>query len=198
MFVVGVTGGIGSGKTTVTEFFQKLGVPVVDADVIAKQLLAPGELAHNKTLQHFGDGILADDGTIHRAALRTIIFNDHVEKKWMEGLLHPLIQKKAQQELEIPNANYKIYSAALLIENKIYLSVNRVLVVDLPIEEQIKRAAKRDRCSPEKVKKILANQIQREQRLHFADDIIDNSGDEKQTYDQVQALHYQYCEFAAQ
>src|SRR3990167_1529744 len=155
MVVVGLTGGIGSGKTTVAHLFEKLGVPNIDADEIAHRLTRPNEIAYDDIIKHFGVCILNDDKTINRKKLSVIIFENPAEKKWLENLLHPLIRAKMKNAIQKIKSPYCICVIPLLTESSGIDFIDRVLVVDSSPEKQLLRAAKRDQVSAERVQKIM-------------------------------------------
>jgi dephospho-CoA kinase len=198
MFVVGLTGGIGSGKTAATNAFKQLGITIVDADVVAREVVEPGSPALAKIAAHFGDTILLADGQLDRAALRERIFNNADEKKWLEALLHPLIHAETARQLKAANSAYVIYVSPLLIDGGQQQFCQRIVVVDVPEEQQITRTMSRDGNDRALVEKILASQINRQIRLAAASDIIDNSGDLNQLNTQVEQLHLQFLQLAKQ
>lgn len=197
-YIVALTGGIGSGKTTVANEFAKLGVPLVDADVIARQVVEPNTPALISIQQHFGQDVLNHDGTLNRGFLRTVVFSEPKEKAWLNALLHPLIQQETQTQLQQANYPYVLWVIPLLIENKISHLADRVLVVDVTREEQIERTIRRDDTSLEHVINILNAQVSREERLSYADDIITNHTDDTELPNKVAELHKQYLALAAQ
>ena len=197
MFVVGLTGGIGSGKSTVTRSFSTLGINIIDADVIARDVVSVGSQALTEIANHFGPDVLLADGNLDRNKVRDIIFSDPQAKKWLESLLHPKIRKKILDEIELSHSIYTIVSAPLLIETGLDQIVDRVLVVDIPETIQIERTALRDKISNKQVETIILSQVNRETRLQRADDIIDNSGSVEETKAQVEKLHTTYLTFAS-
>ena len=192
MFVVGVTGGIGSGKTSVTNVFQSLDIHVVDADIVAREAVQQNTPALAAIAEHFGNGVLLASGELDRTALRKIIFNNNQEKSWLESLLHPIIRKEIKHQLTAASGVYVILSSPLLIESKQDAMTNRVLVVDAKPETQLERASARDNSSHEEIAKIIDSQMPRDQRLKYADDVIDNNGTNAETTAQVMQLHQQY------
>ena len=195
--IIGLTGGIGSGKTTVANMFAKLGVDIVDADVVAREVVELGTKGLAEIVGHFGESILAADGTLDRAQLRNKVFSDEAAKAWLNQLLHPLIREEIFAQLASAQSNYKILVAPLLIENGLSEHVARVLVVDVTKEQQIERTLKRDRSSPEIINNIIAAQVSREERLSKADDIINNSSPSlSEIEQQVKALHQEYLSLA--
>ena len=173
--VIGVTGGIGSGKSAVTRCFEQLGITVVDADMAARVIVEPGGAALAKIAERFGEGIIMPDGTLDRAALRQRVFSDGAERLWLEQLTHPLIGEEIRRQLAAAVSPYSILSSPLLLETSQKELVNCVLVVDVPEEVQLQRAAQRDANSEEQIRRIMAAQMQREQRLELADIVVDNS-----------------------
>lgn len=197
-YIVALTGGIGSGKTTVANEFAKLGVPLVDADIIARQVVEPNTPALISIQQHFGQNMLNHDGTLNRGFLRSVVFSEPKEKAWLNALLHPLIQQETQKQLQQVNYPYVLWVVPLLIENKISHLADRVLVVDVTREEQIERTIKRDDTNLEHVINILNAQASREERLSYADDIITNHTNNTELPNRVAELHKQYLALAAQ
>ncbi|MBW7983034.1 dephospho-CoA kinase [Enterobacillus tribolii] len=196
-YIVALTGGIGSGKSTVALAFSDLGVPVIDADIIARQVVAAGSPALAQIAARHGAQILNADGTLHRAALREIIFASPAEKTWLNNLLHPLIQQETQHQLSQVTQPYALWVVPLLVENGLTERADRVLVVDLPPDLQLERTLARDGVSRQQAENILAAQATREQRLACADDIIDNSEPAETLAPRVAALHRHYLELAA-
>ncbi|GAB1440626.1 dephospho-CoA kinase [Providencia sp.] len=195
-YIVALTGGIGSGKTTVANEFAKLGVPLVDADVIARQVVEPNTTAFEAIKSHFGEKVILPTGSLDRRKLREIIFSDPDEKKWLNTLLHPLIQQETQRQLQQSKFPYVLWVVPLLIENNIQHLADRILVVDVTREEQIERTLKRDNTSIEQIMSILNAQITREKRLSYADDIITNHANETNLTHKVAMLHNQYLALA--
>lgn len=198
MFVVGVTGGIGSGKTAVTDHFSKQGIEIIDADLAARKVVEPGTTALKTILEHFGKQILLANGELDRAALRTIIFNNSDEKIWLESLLHPLIGEEIMNGLQSARSPYAIFSSPLLFESGQEVICNRVLLVDVPVAVQLARTMQRDDNDEAQVKRIIASQMQREQRLSKADDVITNDQDLSHLYTQLDHMHKQYLQQAQQ
>lgn len=189
--IIGLTGGIGSGKSEVSRRFQLLGITVVDADEIARLVVEPHQPVLAVIEAHFGSQILIN-GRLDRAQLRAIIFSNPEEKMWLENLLHPIINTLTRQQLVQANSPYTILSSPLLLETKQYQLVDRVLVVDAGEDLQISRASSRDKNNLEQIKAIMATQVSRQTRLAKADDIIDNNGDLLTLDQQVYHLHHQY------
>ncbi len=196
MFILGLTGGIGSGKSTVAKAFRDLGIAVVDADIAAREVVAKGSPALKQIADHFGPHILQADGTLDRAKLRRIIFDNSEEKQWLESLLHPLIERHIRKQLTQATSPYVVFESPLLLETRQHELVDRVLVVDVPEKTQITRASARDNNSEEQIRAIMSTQLPRQERLSRADDIIDNSGSAADTAAQAQQLHLKYLEIA--
>ena len=196
-YVIGLTGGIGSGKTAVSDRFKALGITVVDADVASRVVVEPGRPALQAIAEHFGATILLADGQLNRAELRKRIFQDDNERLWLEALLHPLIRQEIKDGLNNASSPYALLVSPLLIESGQSKFTNRVLVVDVPEALQLSRTVARDNNSEEQVKAIMAAQASREQRVRQADDVIVNDGSIAQLHEKVQALHEKYLSLAA-
>ncbi|WP_258807404.1 dephospho-CoA kinase [Pseudidiomarina sp. CB1] len=196
MWVLGVTGGIGSGKTTVTNLFAAHGIEVVDADVIARHILDQGTPALAAVTERYGTEALQVDGSLNRAWLREKIFQQPEEKDWLNALTHPLIREQLLAALQNASSPYVILSAPLLVENNLTRYCDRVLVVDVTEATQRQRTAQRDSVSASQVDQIMQAQATREQRLAAADDIINNDGDKILLAPQVAKLHAQYLRLA--
>ena len=192
-FVIGLTGGIASGKTTVANLFkQQFKIDIVDADIVAREVVEPGTPGLNAIIEHFGTDIVRDDQTLDRAKLREKIFSNPEEKAWVNGLLHPMIREKMIEDLEQVTSDYALLVVPLLIENKLDSLCDRVLVVDVDPQTQISRTVKRDNVSEEQAKAILASQASREQRLALADDVVKNNPDDPDLLLQITDLHEKY------
>lgn len=192
MFVVGLTGGIGSGKTAVSDYFHKLGVDVVDADVVARIVVNPGTPALKKIAQHFGNDLLLSDGSLNRAALRQKVFADPTEKAWLENLLHPLIGQEIDNQLANASSPYVIYVSPLLLESQQNYRCHHILVVDAPVELQVERATARDNNTESMIRRIVKQQMPRAERLQQADDILVNDGDLESLYANIDRLHQKF------
>ena len=191
--IIGLTGGIGSGKTTVSDQLQALGATIVDADIIAREIVAPGSIALNAITQRYGIDILLADGQLNRAKLRGIIFQSETDKEWLNQLTHPLIRKGIEEAISAPCQTYVVLVAPLLLENGLDKLVDRVVVVDATEEQQVQRTSNRDKRDDDEVKAIIASQISRTERLSKADDIIDNSSkDLGAVQNAVKRLHKKY------
>lgn len=191
--IVGLTGGIGSGKSEVSRRFQIRGVNVVDADEMARVVVEPGEPALAEIAQRFGASILNAAGELDRAQLRAIIFSNPEQKHWLESLLHPLITARIRFELGRSDTSpYAILSSPLLLETSQHTLVDRILVIDASEDLQITRASLRDKNNIAQIKAIMATQLSRAARLEKADDVIHNHGDLLELDTQVEYLHHQY------
>jgi dephospho-CoA kinase len=176
--IVGLTGGIGSGKSAVASIFEQLGINVVDTDVIAHELTGPGGIAMPDLIAQFGPGIATPGGALDRAAMRGRVFADPAERKALESILHPMIRKLGDERVAAAQSPYVILMVPLLVESGSYRErVNRIAVVDCPRETQITRVMARNGLRRDEVERILAAQASREERLAAADDVIDNGGD---------------------
>ncbi|GAB7222132.1 dephospho-CoA kinase [Vibrio owensii] len=192
-FVIGLTGGIASGKTTVANLFkQQFKIDIVDADIVAREVVEPGTPGLNAIVEHFGADIVRDDQTLDRAKLREKIFSNPEEKAWLNGLLHPMIREKMIEDLEQVTSDYALLVVPLLVENKLDSLCDRVLVVDVDPQTQISRTVKRDNVSEEQANAILASQASREQRLALADDVVKNNPDDPDLLLQITDLHEKY------
>lgn len=198
VYTVAITGGIGSGKTTVANRFAQLGIAIVDADIIARNVVEPEKPALKSIVQRFGPTMLLPDGTLNRRELRERIFADPQEKAWLNALLHPLIHQETQDEMARATSDYVLWVVPLLVENHLHLKADRVLVVDVPLETQIMRTMQRDNVSRIHAEQIIAAQASRESRLAVADDVIDNSGRSEAVNAEVKRLHQRYLQLAAQ
>lgn len=196
-YTVALTGGIGSGKSTIAEYFAASGVDIIDADVIAREVVEPGTPALQAIIARYGDAIVNEQGALHRSRLRDIIFATPDEKRWLDALLHPLINARTQQLKAQAVSPYVLWVVPLLVENQLQRQADRVLVVDTDEETQLKRTLQRDNVSLDQAKRILAAQATRQQRLACADDIIDNSGAPENALPQVAQLHQLYLKLAA-
>jgi len=190
--VIGLTGGIGSGKTAVSDLFAKRGIDIIDADVIAREVVLPGTPGLDAIVQRFGQTILQADGTLNRPALRSQVFASDEDKAWLNNLLHPLIREAMLQAIAASRSPYCILSVPLLIENGLDKIVSRVLVVDCPEALQLSRALKRDNSDEATIRSIMKSQATRQQRIDKSDDIIDNSASFADLVPQVEALHQCY------
>ena len=193
--LIGLTGGIGSGKTTVANLFADRGIELIDADIIAREVVAPGSEGLKAIVDHFGQEVLSE-GELDRAALRARVFNHPDELQWLNNLIHPMVRTTMTERGRAASSPYALLVIPLLVENGLQSLVERVLVVDLPEQEQLRRTMSRDSNDRALVEKIMANQASREQRLAAADDRIDNGGDLADLNTQVERLHQHYLTLA--
>ncbi|MGR5296070.1 dephospho-CoA kinase [Vibrio mediterranei] len=198
-FVIGLTGGIASGKTTVANLFHdNFAIDLVDADLVAREVVEVGSAGLDALTQHFGVAILQADGSLNRSALRERIFANEDEKLWVNNLLHPMIRERMQSQLDASISPYTLFVVPLLIENGLQTMTDRVLVVDVCEETQIYRTMTRDGVPESQVRSILKAQVDRETRLLHADDVIDNNTDNAQLLSQVTELHQKYLALCEQ
>ncbi|MDJ0917242.1 MAG: dephospho-CoA kinase [Woeseiaceae bacterium] len=191
-FRVGLTGGIASGKSTVADHFAALGVPVIDTDVIAREVVEPGQPALKDIAEAFGDGVINEDGALDRAALRELIFAVDDARKLLEAILHPVIREETVRQANNAGGDYQVIVVPLLTESPLKLFVDRVLVVDCNKETQVRRLMSRDGETRESAERILSAQASREERLEIADDVIRNQGEIDELAEQVAEMHAQY------
>lgn len=197
MLKIGLTGGIGSGKSTVARLFSDLSTPIIDADIIAQQLVEPGKPALKTIANHFGEKILLSSGALDRNQLREIIFTDLEQKKNLEAILHPPIYTEIESLVHQLDSPYCIISIPLLIETGMENFVDRILVIDCPVEVQILRVKNRDQLTDSRINSIISSQASRKQRLSAANDIIDNSNGTQVLAEQVKKLHNLYTLLAS-
>ncbi|GHC30516.1 dephospho-CoA kinase [Aidingimonas halophila] len=192
---IGVTGGIASGKSTVARAFAAHGIPWVDADDVAREIVEPGEPALAEIAAHFGERILQPDGRLDRRALREIVFNDSEERRWLESVTHPRIRERLSEHLDAMArgpAPYHLLVSPLLLESSQHEMVDRIVIVDIPEALQIQRTVERDGVDEDQARAIIAAQMPRAERRKRADDIIDNSGDDEALARQVADLDRRY------
>ncbi len=192
MYKVGLTGGIGSGKSVVADLFKQLSVPVIDADVIAHALVAPKQIALQRIIDVFGVEVLTATGELNRAILREIIFNDPVKKTLLEQIMHPLIYAEIDAQVSTLQAPYVMIAIPLLIETKMQSFVQHILVVDCPVALQIQRVKSRDKLNDSQIMAIINSQVSRAERLSQADSIIDNTQSLAGLEQQVHRLHAKF------
>lgn len=195
---IGLTGGIASGKSTVAGMFADLGVPVIDTDVIAREMVRPGEPALAEIREAFGAGVIAADGTLDRPAMRAIVFGDDTARRRLESILHPRIGRATREQADAAGGVYQVIVVPLLVESSLRAFVDRVLVVDCDEETQVARLLARDAESEDQARRMLAAQSSRAERLEIADDVVSNDGDLDHTREQVLALHRRYLREAAE
>lgn len=186
--IIGLTGGIGSGKSLVAGRFAELGITVVNADTVAREVVAKDEPALDAIRAHFGEDIVLPSGELDRRKLRGIIFNDPSQKKWLEELLHPIIRLRIIDQLRAATSPYAILESPLLLETDQHLLVEKIIVVNVDEATQIARASARDGADVAQIKNIIASQMPRAEKLQKADFVIDNSGSKESTFLQVETL----------
>ena len=191
-WILGLTGGIGSGKSAAAQHFIELGVHLVDADHAARWVVEPGRPALAQIAEHFGEQVLASDGSLDRTALRQLVFADEAQRRWLEALLHPLIATEIEQYLARAESPYAILVSPLLVESGQRRMTQRVLVVDAPEALQVQRSMARDNSSEAQIRAILKAQSSREERLRHADDVICNDRDLAALQGEVERLHHFY------
>jgi len=197
MYRVGLTGGIASGKTTVANLFAALGIPVIDTDVIARQVVEPGESALAAVVHAFGQQVLGADGRLDRPRMREQIFGDAQARQQLEAILHPAIRAEMERQSRAAGGPYQVLVIPLLVEGGRREHLDRVLVVDVPETTQIERLVRRDGVPREQAEAALRSQASREARLAFADDVIENTADLVALESRVVRLHEEYLHFAA-
>lgn len=191
-WILGVSGGIGSGKTAATDYFQTLGICVVDADVVAREVVRPGESVLVAIAAHFGAHILQADGNLNRAALREIVFSDSAQRHVLEAITHPAIQQRLQQQCAAAQSPYAILASPLLWESGQVSLTQRSLLIDVSETTQLARASHRDGVSEAQIRAIMTAQWTRKQRLAAADDCISNEGSLAELHERIDALHQTY------
>ena len=191
-WILGLTGGIGSGKSAAAQRFVELGVHLVDADQAARWVVEPGRPALASLVERFGSELLLEDGQLNRGALRELIFADPAQRLWVEQLLHPLIGQEIFSYLAKAESPYAVFVSPLMIESGQYKKVQRLLVIDAPEALQVQRTLARDQTSPEQVQAILKAQTSREERLRHADDVVVNDRDLAGLHEQIDRLHHFY------
>lgn len=196
MLVIGLTGGIGSGKTAVSDAFARLGVPVIDTDLLAREVVRPGQPALAEIVSAFGSACLDGSGNLDRRYLRQEIFASPQRRERLEAILHPRIFQAVRERLASLQAPYCLVVIPLLAETRAADLIDRILVVDAPESEQIRRVMARDGVDEEQARRALQAQARRAQRLEIADDVLDNSGDLAELESQVAALHQRYLGLA--
>jgi len=197
MLIIGLTGGIGSGKSTVAGYFAQHGIPVIDADQLTRELVVPGSPALNEIINVFGSNILLPDGSLDRHQLRRRVFADPDQKRRLEAILHPRVYTELSYRTQALRTPYCIWVVPLLLETGGTALVDRVLVVDAPESLQRQRVLRRSGMDENTLQTILSNQANRAERLSTADDVIENNSDLSQLQQQVTALHHRYLDLAS-
>lgn len=190
--IIGLTGGIASGKTTVANLFAEYNIDIIDADVVAREVVAPNAPALAEISQHFGQSILQRDGSLNRAKLRELVFTNQQHKEWLNALLHPIIRQQVSVQLNNAASPYCLLVAPLLIENNMQAMVDIILVVDSAEQAQLERTITRDNSSEQQVRSIMSAQVSRQKRLSAADDVIKNIGTINDLTNDVKKLHHKY------
>jgi dephospho-CoA kinase len=194
--IIGLTGGIGSGKTAASDYFADQGITIVDADIVAREVVEPGEPAWLAIKARYGADVIQEDQSLNRAWLRQKVFAEPDERKWLEGQTHPRIRDRLIQQLRDATSPYTILVSPLLFESGQNALVKRTLAIDVPVDTQVKRACSRDTNNEEQIRRIIAAQISREDRCSRADDVADNSGTLVQLHAQLEKLHHTYLTMA--
>lgn len=199
-YIVGLTGGIGSGKTTIANLFADLGVPLVDADVVAREVVTKGSPLLSKIVEYFGAQVLTEQGELNRSALRERVFSHDEDKLWLNNLLHPSIRERMKQQLAEQTAPYILFVVPLLIENKLTALCDRILVVDVSPQTQLARSSQRDNNNFEQIQRIMNSQVSQQERLKWANDVINNDAELAQNLPHLQQkvleLHQFYLQQA--
>lgn len=196
MLRIGLTGGIASGKSTVADMFSAYGIPVIDTDEIARDVVTPGSPGLAEVQRQFGAGVIASDGTLDRAALRKVIFENDEQRKVLEAILHPRIREETMRLAAAAGGPYQIIVVPLLVESTLKSFMSRIVVVDCDPQTQLERLLSRDAENVQQAKRIIASQSSREERLAIASDVIVNDGDIAETRRQVDDLHRRFLELA--
>ena len=194
---VGLTGGIASGKSTVADLFAEFGVPIIDTDLIAREVVEPGQPALEEIRAAFGDIVIDADGRLDRAGMRRIVFADDAARQRLESILHPKIRDAAMQQSATSGGDYQIIVVPLLVESPMKDEMDRILVVDCPVDIQVERLLARDTETEDQARRMIAAQSSREDRLAIADDVIDNGSSLAAAREQVEAMHARYLELSA-
>ena len=189
MFVVGITGGIGSGKSAVTAKLEQLGIDIIDADIVAREVVEPGTKALKNIQSYFGDRVLSSDGALDRAALREIVFSEPEKRKWLEALLHPIIRNETIKQLNNASSPYAVLASPLLLETDQHELTQHIVLIDVSVETQIERTIARDNNNRKQVEAIIAAQMSRTEKQRKSDIIITNDEDLSALYNKVSVLH---------
>lgn len=196
MFILGLTGGIGSGKSAASNYFAQQGIVVVNSDQVAREVVLPGQPAWQAILDRYGPEVLQADQTLNRAWLREKIFAEPEERLWLESQTHPRIREATIEQLQQAASAYVILESPLLFKSKQSAMVQRTLVIDVPESIQLIRACSRDGNNEEQIRRIMAAQLPRLERIGLADDVVDNSGSLAELYDRLAPLHQRYLELS--
>lgn len=198
MLVVGLTGGIGSGKSAASSQFKALGRPIIDADIVAREVVEPGEEALTKIVDQFGAGVLTEDGTLDRASLRETVFSDTKSREWLEQLLHPMIRTRIMEKIESyqGTAPFVVLTSPLLLETDQHKMVDHIIVIDVPESLQVERVISRDKNNEDQIRRIMEAQLSRQARLDLADTVVDNSTNLDNLINQIKLLDIKLRELA--
>lgn len=196
MFVLGLTGGIGSGKSAASDYLSRHGITIVDADVVSRLVVQPGQPALDAIAHTFGQHLLLADGNLDRRALRDIVFHDKVQLERLEAITHPAIEAELQRQLAASTSPYTVLVSPLLLETRQHLLTNRILLIDAPEALQLARASQRDHTSHAQIEAIIRNQMARNERQQLAHDIVLNDGDMEKLELSLYALHQRYLSLA--
>jgi dephospho-CoA kinase len=198
MLVVGLTGGIGSGKSAASAQFEILGRPIIDADIVAREVVEPGEEALKGIVEKFGPHMLSEDGQLNRANLRETVFSDTKSREWLEQLLHPIIRTRIMEKIESyqGTAPFVILASPLLLETDQHKMVDHIIVIDVPESLQVERVISRDQNNKEQVQRIMEAQLSRQARLELADTVVDNSTNLENLKNQIKLLDIKLRELA--
>jgi dephospho-CoA kinase len=194
---LGLAGGLGSGKTAATDYFAQKGIEIIDTDLIAREVVSPGQTALTEIQAHFGDEALLEDGNLNRAWLRQRVFEAPEERRWLEQVTHPRIRALTLKRLDEARSDYAILVAPLFFESGMESLVDRTLLIDVPVAVQIARASSRDQADPEHIQAIIKAQMSRSDRQRKADDIVENTGTLETLYQSLDLCHQSYLERAA-
>ncbi|WP_374296626.1 dephospho-CoA kinase [Acinetobacter sp.] len=195
-YIVGLTGGIGSGKSAASAWFEQQEILVIDADIVAREVVEVGQPALIEIQKHFGDWVLDEQGCLNRSALRDYIFKHPEARQQLEAITHPVIRNSIIQQLNQASSPYAILASPLLLETDQHLLCQRNLLIDVPVELQLLRASQRDGQSREQIERIISVQMPRLEKQQRAHDIVDNSGTLEDLYQQLQPLHEHYLQLA--
>ncbi len=194
---IGLTGGIGSGKTTASDYFAALGVPIIDTDILARELVEPGEPALQDIIKLFGDQVRDTDGSLQRDTVRELVFSDSTKRIQLEDILHPRIRDRALERALQAKTPYCLIVIPLLLETRYPVALDRILVIDTVEDNQYQWVAERDGLNKSQIEAVLASQASREERLAVADDVVMNDGNMEHFYRALDKLHVAYLELAA-
>ncbi len=195
---IGLTGGIGSGKTTASDYFAALGVPIIDTDILSRELVVPGESGLQEIIKLFGDQVLDTDGQLNRDAVRELVFSDTTKRLQLEDILHPRIRDRATERALQAKTPYCLIVIPLLVETRYPIELDRILVIDTLEGNQYEWVAERDGLDKSQIEAVLASQASREERLAVADDVVINDGNMDHFYRELDKLHVAYLELASQ